>query len=73
MVEKAVFFLISAIVLIGGLALSDSEHKRQAERCQAAKQTVLEDADLITVSGKFPSEKITNRWKELLRGCEEVK
>lgn len=70
MVGNVGFFLLASILLIVWLALSDSEYKRQAERCKAAKQTVLEEADLITAAGKFPSEKITNRWKELLGGCE---
>lgn len=37
--------------------------------CEAAKETVLEETDLIAASGGMPSEKMTNRWRDLLRGC----
>lgn len=43
--------------------------EREATRCQAAQQTILDEAELIAAGGKFPGEKITDRWKALLEGC----
>lgn len=43
--------------------------EREAIRCQAAQQTILDEAELIAAGGKFPGEKITDRWKALLEGC----
>lgn len=43
--------------------------EREAARCQAAQQTILDEAELIAAGGKFPGEKVTNRWKALLEGC----
>lgn len=44
--------------------------ERKAARCQAAQQTILDEAELIAAGGKFPGEKITDRWKALLEGCQ---
>ena len=69
MIEKVVFLLIASIGLIGGLALSNSYHKQNDDRCQAARQTVIEESDLIAAYGKFPGEQITDRWKKTMEGC----
>lgn len=42
---------------------------RDIARCQAAQQTILDEAEMIAAGGKFPGEKITDRWKALLWGC----
>lgn len=43
--------------------------EREVARCHAAQQTILDEAELIAAGGKFPGEKVTNRWKALLEGC----
>lgn len=40
------------------------------DRCQAAQQTILDEAELIAAGGKFPGEQVTDRWKKLLGGCQ---
>jgi hypothetical protein len=40
-----------------------------SERCQAAQQTILDEAELIAAGGKFPGAHVTDRWKKLLGGC----
>ena len=40
-----------------------------SDRCQAAQQTILDEAELIAAGGKFPGEQVTDRWKKLLGGC----
>lgn len=39
-------------------------------RCQAAQQTILDEAELIAAGGKFPGEHVTDRWNKLLGGCQ---
>lgn len=70
MIEKVVFLLVASIGLIGGLALSNSYHKQNDDRCEAAQQTILDEAELIAAGGKFPGEQVTDRWKKLLGGCQ---
>lgn len=41
-------------------------------RCQAAQQTILDEAELIAAGGKFPGEQVTDRWKKLLVGCDAL-
>lgn len=43
--------------------------ERKSVRCQAAQQTILEEAEMIAAGGKFPGEQVTDRWKQLLEGC----
>lgn len=43
---------------------------REAARCQAVRQTILDEAELIAAGGKFPGEEITSRWKSLIDECQ---
>lgn len=47
------------------------ERAEEADRCHAAQQTILDEAELIAAGGKFPGEAITDRWKKLLGGCND--
>ena len=62
-------------LLLGGLLLvvyqvSKWERAEEADRCQAAQQTILDEAELIAAGGKFPGEQVTDRWKKLLGDCQ---
>lgn len=63
------FLIMASLGLSAMTRQAFQRDKSSIARCEAAQATVLEEADLITAAGKFPSEKITNRWKELLGGC----
>lgn len=66
----SIIWLISAA--IGGysiMTITNIWNERSNEWCTAARQTVVEESDLIATSGKFPGEQITDRWKKLLEGC----
>ena len=52
---------------VGYVYLASVEKK--ADRCQAAQETILDEAELIAAGGKFPGERVTDRWKKLLGGC----
>lgn len=72
---KALVQMTTVSLLFSGLVLLvyqvyQWEQKEHAVRCHAAQAVVLEEADIIVAAGKFPSEKITNRWKTLLGGCD---
>lgn len=63
-------------LLLGGLLLIvyqvyQWERAEEADRCHAAQQTILDEAELIAAGGKFPGEAITDRWKKLLGGCND--
>lgn len=62
-----------ALMLGGSLLLVYQVYQREraeeADRCHAAQQTILDEAELIAAGGKFPGEQVTNRWKALLEGC----
>lgn len=67
-------FLILAIGCVLGLgAIISYEYKEwkwsSINRCEAAQATILEEMDFIIAAGKFPSEKVTDRWKMLLGWC----
>lgn len=67
---------LSALVTLVGMALflvyqvSQWERAEEADRCQAAQQTILDEAELIAAGGQFPGEQVTDRWKKLLGGCQ---
>ena len=63
--------LLACAIGFGAIAWQVYQVKQSSHStfCQAAQATILEETDLITAAGKFPSEKITDRWKKLLKGC----
>ena len=65
----------SLALLLGGVLLLvyqvyQWERAEEADRCQAAQQTILDEAELIAAGGKFPGERVTDRWKALMEGCQ---
>lgn len=64
------------VVLLGGICIyaavmgAMAKNERSSARCEAAQQTILDEAELIAAGGKFPGEQITDRWKKLLGGCQ---
>lgn len=64
-----ILMLIGATGIYGLVTGAMVLKERKAARCQAAQQTVLDEAELIAAGGKFPGEQVTNRWKALLEGC----
>lgn len=56
--------------LYGIVTAVRSWNEREDDRCRAAIQTILDEADWIEVSGKFPGQQVTDRWKKLLGGCQ---
>ena len=64
------FVLLLAGFSIYALVIGSEVRKEQnATRCQAAQQTILDEAELIAAGGKFPGEQVTDRWRKLLGGC----
>lgn len=62
-------------LLLGGLLLVvyqvyQWDLAEEEDRCHAAQQTILDEAELIAAGGKFPGEQVTDRWKKLLGGCQ---
>lgn len=71
MVTWQIIFLSVVLVVLSSIGWYAFQlHNDSTIRCSAAQDTVLEEADLIKEAGNFPSEKITDRWKKLLEGCE---
>lgn len=64
-----IWVLTGATGIYGIVTGLSAMKEREAARCQAAQQTVLDEAELIAAGGKFPGEQVTDRWKKLLGGC----
>lgn len=76
----AVFVLVAAAsvydryLLQRELVSKDQEltaiHLAVLGKCQAAKETVLDEGLLVQAGHVRPGEQLTDRWKALLAGCE---
>lgn len=68
--------MIGVVIFIGAVLIGLTFHfvgesgRLEQARCQAARQTIFDEAELIAAGGKFPGGKITDRWKKLMDGCE---
>lgn len=65
---SAVAILMSGLLLIV-YQVYQWDRAEEADRCHAAQQTILDEAELIAAGGKFPGEQVTDRWRALLEGC----
>lgn len=72
---KMIMQMCTVAILMSGLLLIvyqvyQWDRAEEADRCHAAQQTILDEAELIAAGGKFPGEQLTDRWKKLLGGCQ---
>ncbi len=71
---KMIMQMCTVAILMSGLLLIvyqvyQWERAEEADRCHAAQETILDEAELIAAGGKFPGEQVTDRWRALLEGC----
>lgn len=74
---KMIMQMCTVAILMSGLLLIvyqvyQWDRAEEADRCHAAQQTILDEAELIATGGKFPGEQVTDRWKKLLVGCDAL-
>ena len=69
LIQMSTVALLMSCLLLIVYQIYQWDRAEEADRCQAAQQTILDEAELIAAGGKFPGEHVTDRWKKLLGGC----
>lgn len=61
--------LLSVVCIYAAVMGAMAKNERNASRCEAAQQTIIDEAEMIAAGGKFTGDQVTDRWKKLLGGC----